>query len=195
MGTRHHRGSGPARSRRRCEYLARLKAYEGSHTIDGDHYRSLNISITIIRGGHYSNVIPPECETTLDIRIPPGLSSKTVESDLLTIVEESKGKSPETELTLTFAEATEPYDAPTNSLLMRAFQRSIIKTLSAKPVLTHKTGTGDMNTMAHIMGIPCVTYGPGDSTLEHTDGEFVEVLDYLNSIKVLEGVFEELRTL
>ncbi len=78
---------------------------------------------------------------------------------------------------------------------MRAFQRSIIKSLSTRPVLTHKTGTGDMNTLAQLMGIPCVTYGPGDSRLEHTEGEYVEVGDYLSSIKVLKGVIHEFATL
>jgi acetylornithine deacetylase/succinyl-diaminopimelate desuccinylase-like protein len=45
------------------------------------------------------------------------------------------------------------------------------------------------------MGIPCVTYGPGDSRLEHTDGECVEIGDYLNSISVLQGVFREFKML
>jgi LysW-gamma-L-lysine carboxypeptidase len=175
--------------------LSRMKAYEKSHTIEGDHYRSVSITLTMIQGGHYSNVIPPTCEATLDIRIPPGLSSKALESDLTRIVRESERMSPDTAFELGFEEASEPYDAPTDSLVVRAFQRSIIKTLSSRPILTHKTGTGDMNTMAQRMGIPCVTYGPGDSKLEHTDNEFVEVADYMDSIRVLKGVFEELPTL
>ena len=175
--------------------LARMKAYEKSHTIEGDRYRSVNVSLTMIQGGYYSNVIPPACEVTLDIRIPPGLTSAALESDLVRIVEESRRASPDASFELRFDEPSEPYDAPTDSLVVRAFQRSIIKTLASKPVLTHKTGTGDMNTMAQRMGIPCVTYGPGDSRLEHTDGEFVEIADYENSILVLRGVFEEVRAL
>jgi len=175
--------------------LGRFAVYEKEHTTEGDHYRSVSISLTMIQGGHYSNVIPPACEVTLDIRIPRGLSSGTLESDLTRIVEESKQASPDARFEIGFDEATEPYEAPTDSLIVRAFQRSIIKTLSARPVLTHKTGTGDMNTMAQRMGIPCVTYGPGDSKLEHTDNEFVEVADYKNSIRVLRGVFEEIAAL
>ena len=31
-----------------------------------------------------------------------------------------------------------------------------------------------MNTLAERMGIPCVTYGPAESNLGHTDMEFVD---------------------
>jgi LysW-gamma-L-lysine carboxypeptidase len=175
--------------------LTRLKEYEASHTVDGDHYRSVNISLTMIQGGFYSNVIPPSCDATLDIRIPPGLTSVALESDLNRLLESARLSSPHAEFKLAFDEATEPYDAPTDNILVRAFQRSILKLLASRPALTHKTGTGDMNTMAQRRGIPCVTYGPGDSRLEHTDGEFVEVADYLDAIRVIRGVFEEIGAL
>ena len=171
--------------------LSKMKAYERTRTIEDDHYRSLNISLTLIRGGTYSNVIPNKCALTLDIRIPPNLSSETVKSDLVAIVGEYGNQNQDAKLRLTFEEPTEPYEAQKDSKLVRAFQRSIIKNLGARPVFTHKTGTGDMNTLAERMKIPCVTYGPADSKLEHTDGEFVEVKDYLDSIEVLRGVIKE----
>lgn len=129
------------------------------------------------------------------MRIPPGATSTAVEADLAAILEDHARTRPDARFQLRFEEATEAYEAPKNSLIVRAFQRSIIKNLAARPVLTHKTGTGDMNTLAQLMGVPCVTYGPGDSKLEHTEGEYVEVSDYLNSIKVLKGVVREFGSL
>ncbi|MGD0636551.1 MAG: M20/M25/M40 family metallo-hydrolase [Nitrososphaerales archaeon] len=175
--------------------VLKMREYEKSRAAGDDHYRSVNVSVTMIRGGSYSNVIPKSCTVTLDVRLPPGVTSAAVESDLSEILEDHARTRPEVAFRLGFEEATEAYEAPKNSLLVRAFQRSIIKGLSTRPVLTHKTGTGDMNTLAQLMGIPCVTYGPGDSKLEHTEGEHVEVGDYLNSIKVLKGVIHEFATL
>jgi len=173
--------------------LAEMRSYARKNRTNDDHYRSIDISLTMIKGGTFSNVVPNVCESTLDIRIPPGTTSEEVMEGLRAIV--SSRTSGEVRMEIAFEVPTEPYETPSDSLLIRAFQRSIIKGLSAKPSMTHKTGTGDMNTLAHRLGVECVTYGPGDSRLEHTKGEFVEVSDYLDSVKVLGGVFGELKTI
>ncbi len=177
------------------ELVSRMRRYEKARTVDEDHYRSVNVSVTMIRGGSFSNVVPKSCTVTLDVRTPPGTTSASVESDLRGVVDEYARTMPGARFDLSFAEATEAYEAPKSSLIVRAFQRSIIKNLAVKPVFTHKTGTGDLNTLAQRIGIPCVAYGPGDSKLEHTEGEHVEVADYLNSIKVLKGVIQEFGSL
>lgn len=175
--------------------VAKMREYEKARAVSEDHYRSVNVSLTMIAGGSYSNVIPKACTATLDIRMPPGVSSTAVESDLTGILDDYARTRPGVSFQIRFAEPTESYEAPKDSLIVRAFQRSIIMNLSTRPVLTHKTGTGDMNTLAQRMGIPCVTYGPGDSKLEHTEGEYVEVGDYLDSIKVLRGMMREFGSL
>jgi [amino group carrier protein]-lysine/ornithine hydrolase len=172
-----------------------MQTYASGKAVGDDHYRSPSVSLTMIRGGAYSNVIPRRCIITLDVRLPPGLSSGTARSDLHGIVEDHARRNPGVAFTLEFDEPTEAYEAKTDSPVVRAFQRSILTNLHARPVFTHKTGTGDMNTLAERMRIPCVTYGPGDSRLEHTDGEYVEITDYLNSVSVLRGFFREFRAL
>ncbi|MDA4135768.1 MAG: M20/M25/M40 family metallo-hydrolase [Thaumarchaeota archaeon] len=175
--------------------FTKMQRYERGKTVGEDHYRSVNVSLTMIRGGSYSNVIPGRCRLTLDVRLPPGTPSAAVKADLLAVTEGHAKRNPGASFKLEFEEPTEAYEAPTDSLVVRAFQRSILKSLHTRPAFTHKTGTGDMNTLSERMGIPCVTYGPGDSRLEHTDGEYVEIPDYLNSIAVLQGMFREFASL
>lgn len=175
--------------------LQRIKEYERDHAHGEDHYRSLSVALTLITGGNYSNVIPTSCAMTLDIRVPLGMNCETVVSDVKHLAEIYEKENGVARVELAFEKPTEPYEADPNSLVLRSFQRSIIKNLGQKPGLIHKTGTGDMNTLAERMKIACATYGPGDSRLAHTDREFVEVKDYLNSIKVLTGVFTEIEHL
>jgi LysW-gamma-L-lysine carboxypeptidase len=175
--------------------LERIRDYEKAHTQGENHFHSLSVALTLINGGNYSNVIPANCAMTLDVRVPVGMRCEAVMSDIKTIAEKYEKERTVVRVGLSFEKPTQPYESDSNSLIIRSFQRSIIKNLGEKPALTHKTGTGDMNTLAERMKIPCATYGPVDSRLAHTDREFVEVTDYLNSIKVLTGVFKELEGL
>jgi LysW-gamma-L-lysine carboxypeptidase len=49
-----------------------------------------------------------------------------------------------------------------------------------------KTGTSDMNVVAPIWKCPIVAYGPGDSSLDHTPNEHLQLDEYWKAVNVLE---------
>jgi LysW-gamma-L-lysine carboxypeptidase len=49
-----------------------------------------------------------------------------------------------------------------------------------------KTGTSDMNVVAPVWKCPIVAYGPGDSSLDHTPDEHLELDEYWKAVQVLE---------
>ena len=49
-----------------------------------------------------------------------------------------------------------------------------------------KTGTSDMNVVAPVWKCPIVAYGPGDSALDHTPNEHLELEEYWKAVNVLE---------
>jgi [amino group carrier protein]-lysine/ornithine hydrolase len=172
--------------------LSRIREYERAKQVPGDHFRSLSISPTLIQAGSYHNVIPSLCEATLDLRLPPSLLSSTAIKEVRSIAEVSGDG---VEVKIQPGEPTEAYESDTSSKLVRAFQRAILLSLKTKPTMVRKTGTGDVNTFAHRKHSECVTYGPGVSATSHTDGEVVQVKDYLNSIEVLKEAFSQLASL
>ncbi len=155
-----------------------------------DNYSSLSVCPTIFRAGSYHNVVPSKASAYLDIRVPPGLNTSTIISEVSELVDSLDSK--EANVSVEFDEPTEPYEANINSLLVRAVQRAVIISLGRRPVFVRKTGTGDMNTFAHLTGIESVTYGPGVSEVSHTSREYVEVEDYLDSIKVLREALNQI---
>ncbi len=172
--------------------LSRLKEYEQSRQTPGDRFRSVSITPTIVSAGTFQNVVPNTCEATLDVRLPPWLPSSKAISEIRRVAERSgEGFSVEAEA----GEPTEAYEVDGASPLLRAFQRAIILKLKERPGLIRKTSTGDMNTFARVKCTECVTYGPGASATSHTDGEVVQIADYLNSIEVLKEAFSQLRDL
>jgi LysW-gamma-L-lysine carboxypeptidase len=172
--------------------LSRLKDYERSKEVQGDRFRSLSIVPTIVRAGSFQNVVPSICEATLDLRFPPSLRSAETIAEVRSIAEKSGDG---LAITIVPGEPTEAYEVDSASTLLRAFQRAIILRLKTRPGLVRKTSTGDMNSFAHRRHIECVTYGPGVSSTSHTDGEVVQIADYLNSIEVLKEALNQLITL
>lgn len=75
--------------------------------------------------------------------------------------------------------------------LYRAFSPAI-RQHGGRPVPKLKTGTSDMNVVGPVWNCPIVAYGPGDSTLDHTPEEHVEIAEYLKAIDVLQTVLESL---
>jgi acetylornithine deacetylase len=73
------------------------------------------------------------------------------------------------------------------SELARAFARSFAAD-HIRPRYLVKKGTSDMNTLATTwQGVPMVAYGPGDSTLDHTEHEHITAAEYRQARTVLAG--------
>ncbi|MXV92230.1 MAG: [LysW]-lysine hydrolase [Chloroflexi bacterium] len=78
-----------------------------------------------------------------------------------------------------------------NSPLSRHFRRAI-RSCGGGPRFVYKTGTADMNVVAPIWKCPILAYGPGDSTLDHTPHEHIDLDEYLRAIAVLTAVLTAL---
>ena len=78
-----------------------------------------------------------------------------------------------------------------NTQLVRAFL-SGIRSEGGEPRFVYKTGTADLNIVAPVWKCPAVVYGPGDSALDHTPNEHIELEDYQKSVNVLRSTLEKL---
>lgn len=71
-----------------------------------------------------------------------------------------------------------------NEATVRTLRQSI-RAHGGEPKLKLKTGTSDMNTVAKKWRVPLAAYGPGDSSLDHTAEEHVDLEEYQRAIRVL----------
>ena len=154
----------------------------------------LTATMTEIKGGISHNVTPKECETIFDIRIPVDMNCKSIEQKISTLVKEIAGKRG-VEAFYSILDETEPFEAPHNSPLVRAFTLGIMEMEHSRPTLIRKTGTGDMNVLGNQWEIPVVTYGPGDPHEAHTIDEKVSVDEYLRGIEILKKTLQHLKRL
>jgi LysW-gamma-L-lysine carboxypeptidase len=71
-----------------------------------------------------------------------------------------------------------------NTKLVRSFL-SGIRSQGGEPRFVYKTGTADLNIVAPVWKCPAIVYGPGDSSLDHTPNEHIELEDYKKAVEVL----------
>lgn len=154
----------------------------------------LTATPTEIKGGDSHNVTPKECDTTMDIRIPVNMNCKSIGEKIATLVNEISKKQ-DVEAIYSVLDETEPFEAPLNSPLVRAFTLGVMDVEHTRPALIRKTGTGDMNIIGTLWNIPVVTYGPGDPHASHTLDERVSMSEYLRGIEVIKNTLHHLKRL
>jgi [amino group carrier protein]-lysine/ornithine hydrolase len=91
---------------------------------------------------------------------------------------------------LTFHGEEVAFRAEKNTPLVRAFLGAV-RDEGGDPGFVVKTGTSDMNVVGPIWRCPIAAYGPGDSTLDHTPEEHVELAEWRKGVAVLAGVLRK----
>ncbi|HEY1354088.1 MAG TPA: [LysW]-lysine hydrolase [Ktedonobacteraceae bacterium] len=81
---------------------------------------------------------------------------------------------------------------PRNTLPARLLTQAI-RQHGGQPKFKLKTGTSDMNVVSQRWQVPMVAYGPGDSHLDHTDHEHLDLDEYLRAIDVLTDALARLQ--
>jgi len=128
----------------------------------------------------FSDGIRAWSEMEVILRLPPSMSPLVARSSLA-------ARHPDEGVTFPYAEPA--YVAEKNSPLVRAFLGSI-RAASGQPRFKLKTGTSDMNVVGPAWGCPMVAYGPGDSNLDHTPNEHVDIAEFHRGVDILIGVLD-----
>jgi len=143
-------------------------------------FRSLTMkvhSINTIRSSGQERV-----EIGLNFRLPPGLHAADIE-DL--VRERAAGVECEV------VDRSDAVEVDPRNDVVRAICTGI-RSLEGQPTLVRKLGTSDLNLAVPAWGCPSAAYGPGDSHLDHTDAENLEVDELRRSIGVLRAAFSVL---
>jgi [amino group carrier protein]-lysine/ornithine hydrolase len=119
---------------------------------------------------------------TIGIRLPLGIDPDALADELAQA--DAGGQ-------LRFRGGCPAYRGDKNNSLVRAFLKSV-RAVGGTPGFLLKTGTSDMNVVGPAWHCPILAYGPGDSSLDHTPDEHVEVAEYLRAIDVLAGALLQL---
>jgi len=147
-------------------------------------FNAITACLTKVNGGRATSVIPFETEMYIDIRVPPQFTTAQVIDETRKVIAQYQSANPKVTVKATVEDTVEPFEVNKTSPIVHSLSSSIRKVLNKPATLLRKTGTGDMNILGRAMNIPIVTYGPGDSHLDHTKDEHIIISEYLASIQV-----------
>lgn len=114
-------------------------------------------------------------DMTLDIRT----STDFDREELHEFIENHKGKA-----SVETTRHIPPVRSSKRSRLVSAFIGGI-REAGGNPSFKLKTGTADMNILAESWEVPIIAYGPGDSSLDHTPDEHLELEELFRAREVL----------
>ncbi len=181
-----HAGAGACNSAERAvAFWQSLRAFcEGQ----GDPGRSGSggfdaITPTLVSINTTDDGLELRTEMAIDVRLPPGFDMAALHEH----VASTRG-----DAEVAAVEEAPAVLAPKNNELVRALLASI-RGLGGEPRFKKKTGTSDMNVAAGAWeGVPIVAYGPGDSRMDHTPEERLDLAEYQRAIEVLRGTIDRL---
>lgn len=124
-------------------------------------------------------------DMTVGFRLPPGADPNAIARDLAPSEPNDAGVS------FRLYGMEYAYVADKDTPLTRVL-RGAIREQGGTPAFVHKTGTSDMNIVGRVWNCPIAAYGPGDSALDHTPEERIDLDEYLRAVRVLSAALERL---
>ena len=161
--------------------LTRLDGYEGRQpVIDGCRFREA-LQAVKVEGGVAGNVVPDRATVHLNHRFAPDRSTDEALAHVRAVVGDAVDDAAEDTFKLLDSSAPAP-PSLTHPLLADLAQR-----VGQPPEA--KLGWTDVSFFA-ARGIPATNFGPGDPTLAHTAGEFVDRAELEAVNDVLRGLLQ-----
>ena len=149
----------------------------------------LTMSLGTLRGGGQVNLIPARAEAELDLRLPPGMSTRALEAQIRRRLRATGSKDVE----VTALNRCDPYVSPPRDPLIAALVASGRAVLGKAPIPVIRLGYTD-GRFFRREGIPTAVYGPRvhrmggpdeyveqDEVLQVAQVHLATVLDYLGA--------------
>lgn len=179
----HSAGDGTTASEDAVEAWLRLRAWADGATPDASGiFDRIQCALQAVDGGR--DGLEQRATAVVGLRLPPAWPPQRVVGAL-------EGLELPDGVRLSFHAPEAPVRGPRDTVLTRAF-RVAIRQAGGRPRTNVKTGTSDMNVVAPHWDVPMLAYGPGDSALDHTPDEHVEIEELERAVEVLHAALERL---
>ena len=147
-----------------------------------------HVTPTVVQGpvGHVAqnNVIPATAELRLDVRLTPGLEPGGVLGAIEELARDTERRCPGTRITVEPIEAPRPATRVDRSeAIVKALEWAVRRVSQRRPVFGGVPGSTDGTILRTALGIPIVTFGPGNRLIPHQVDEHVPVAELVEAAR------------
>ena len=177
----HSAGQHPGPAEAAVGFWNQLMIYaEGCNRGRSGHFDTLDPALREFRT--FGDGLDDGVDMNIVLRLPPGTDAEDLQKRMRTWCNGAR---------LSFPSSDPPFRAEKNTPLVRALLRAI-RAEGGRPCFKLKTGTSDMNVVGPAWGCPIVAYGPGNSSLDHTPYEHIDLGEFRRAVSVLAQALETL---
>jgi succinyl-diaminopimelate desuccinylase len=172
-------GSTPELGRNAIVPLAEAIAALKDLQLGSDYDRAFDgwtMNVGTISGGSSTNTVPAAARTTIDFRLPTGITREQVLAKVEEKLDQVRRSSPGADIHASVVQESKPHLSDKNSIIISSFDKA-----ARRLGLPMKYETFGGNTVAKNLffaGITSVVHYPGDDKLAHVPNEFV-IIDEL----------------
>jgi succinyl-diaminopimelate desuccinylase len=147
-----------------------------------------HVTPTVVQGpvGHVAqnNVIPATAELRLDVRLTPGLEPGGVLGAIDELARDTERRCPGTRITVEPVETPRPATRVDRSeAIVTALEWAVRRVSKRRPVFGGVPGSTDGTILRTALGIPIVTFGPGNRLIPHQVDEHVEIAELVEAAR------------
>ncbi|HEY7140053.1 MAG TPA: ArgE/DapE family deacylase [Methylomirabilota bacterium] len=147
-----------------------------------------HVTPTVARApvGHVAqnNVIPASAELRLDVRLTPGLEPGGVIGAIEDLARDTERRCPGTRITVEPVEAPRPATrVDRGEAVVKALEWAVRRVGRRRPVFGGVPGSTDGTILRTVLGIPIVTFGPGNRLIPHQVDEHVPIAELVEAAR------------
>lgn len=146
-----------------------------------------------ISGGTNTNIVPDQCEMTIDMRLVPPMDSEKSISLVKEAVEAGLKKVEGAECQIDITATRPPVEKDDSSFLLGRLKEAVEEVEGQPAAIDFFPGYTDTAVIAAITGNKnCMSYGPGDLGVAHKPDEYVPCSDIIRAEKVMKRLAENI---
>ncbi|MBU0975275.1 MAG: M20 family metallopeptidase [Patescibacteria group bacterium] len=133
-----------------------------------------NFNVSLIKGGVSINIVPDECEISIDIRFLPSQNKQEIMDKIDNSLKELKDKNPNIKYEIEFLRYELPFLTNPNDKFVKLLQKIAQDKLKTKiPIVT--SGAGSVGSVITELGIPIINSFGCENDNDHAPNEWVNI--------------------